>query len=270
MKKTLDALILRERPSGESDKLLTLLTAEEGRITMIAKGARSSRSRLLSVCQLYNYVNLEYYEKNELRWGSAGSVNESFFKISEDLEGASLAAYLSEIAIEITGEGVPAPDVLRMLLNCLFCIREERKPRAQIKAVFELFAASVSGFSPDLSSCGECGGEPTGEPWLDVMNGRLICADCLSRRSGGSIPLEEDEYRARNILLPLDAWSLSSMRYVLSAPISRAFAFGVSDREGMERLCRAAEVYLLNHLERSFPTLDFYRSVTNFDQGTET
>lgn len=267
MKKAIDGLILRERPSGESDKLLTLLSAEEGRITVIAKGARSSRSKLLSVCQLYNYVNLEYYEKNELRFGSAGSVNENFFRISEDLEGASLAAYLSEITLEITGEGVPAPDILRMLLNCLYCIRENKKPRQQIKAVFELFAASVSGFSPDLSACAECGCVASEDAWLDVMNGRILCGECLRGHRTVDPTSEEDEYRARSILLPMDANALATMRYILSAPISRALSFRVNDRESMARLDRAAEVYLLNHLERSFSTLDFYRSVKKFDQG---
>ncbi len=263
MKKTVDGLILRERPTGESDKLLTVLTAEEGRVTMIAKGARSSRSKLLSVCQLYNYVNLEYYEKNDLRWASGGSINENFFKISEELEGAALAAYLSEIAIEITGEGVPAPEILRALLNCLYCIREGKKPKEQIKAVFEWFAVSVSGFSPALDACAECGKAFAADLWLDVMNGHLLCGDCLGTRKGGSVPTEEDEYRARNILLPLTPWALASIRYILSAPISRVLAFSANDSEGMENLARAAEVYLLNHLERSFPTLEFYRSVTH-------
>ena len=45
------------------------------------------------------------------------------------------------------------------------------------------------------------------------------------------------------------------------------FAFQIADRESMERLTRAAEVYLTNHLERSFDTLDFYRTVKNMDQG---
>ncbi len=266
MKKAVDGLILRDLPVGESDKLLTVLTAEEGRIHIMAKGARSMRSKVLSVCHLYNYVNLEYYEKNDRRWLSGGSINDSFFGISADLEGAALSAYLAEVATEITGEGVPAPEILRMMLNSLYCIREQKKPREQIKAVFELFAASVSGFSPDLSACGECGQEPGNDLWLDVMNGRVLCGECLSRRTGGRL-FEEDEYRARNILLPLDSSSLASMRYVLSAPLSRIFAFQVADSESMARLTRAAEVYLTNHLERSFDTLDFYRAVKNMDQG---
>ena len=266
MKKAVDGLILREVPVGESDKLLTVLTAEEGRIPIMAKGARSMRSKVLSVCHLYNYVNIEYYEKNDRRWLSGGSINDSFFSISYDLEGMALSAYLCEVAIEITGEGVPAPEILRMMLNCLYCIRENKKPRAQIKAVFELFAASVSGFSPDLDGCGGCGKEPAGDLWLDVMNGRLLCSECLRRQTGDGV-FEEDEYRARNILLPLDGTSLASMRYVLSAPLGRIFAFQIASEESMALLSRAAETYLINHLERSFDTLDFYRAVRTLDQG---
>ena len=62
MKKAVDGLILRELPTGESDKLLTVLTAE-GRFLMTAKGARSMRSKVMSLCTIFTYGNFEYYEK---------------------------------------------------------------------------------------------------------------------------------------------------------------------------------------------------------------
>ncbi len=267
MKKAVDGLILREIPVGESDKLLTVLTAEEGRIPIMAKGARSMRSKVLSVCHLFNYVNLEYYEKNERRWLSGGSINDSFFGLSSDLEGSALASYLCEVASEITGEGVPAPEILRMTLNSLYCIQQNRKPRDQIKAVYELFAASVSGFEPDLSGCGACGGDGSDGMWLDVMNGQLLCGNCLQKKSGGRVPEELDEFNARNILLPLDSSALASMRYVLSAPLSRIFAFGIGEGESLSLLCHATETYLQSHLERGFDTLTFYHGVKKLDQG---
>ena len=267
MKKAVDGLILRDMPVGESDKLLTVLTAEEGRIPIMAKGARSMRSKVLSVCHLYNYVNLEYYEKNERRWLSGGSINDSFFGLSSDLEGTALASYLCDVASEITDEGVAAPEILRMTLNSLYCIQKKQKPNDQIKAVYELFAAAISGFEPDLSACAVCGTTDTKGAWLDVMNGRLLCGECLRKQSGGRVPEEVDEYSARNILLPLDPSALASMRYVLTAPLSRIFAFQLADPESMACFARACEVYLLNHLERSFDTLDFYRTVKNMDQG---
>ena len=97
--------------------------------------------------------------------------------------------------------------------------------------------------------------------WLDVMNGCLVCETCLRKRTG-NLPMPElDAYSARNILLPLDPSALACMRYVLSAPLSRSFAFSLRDDVSMENFCRAAETYLLNHLERSFDTLEFYKSV---------
>ena len=262
MKKTVDGLILRETPVGDNDKLLTVLSARDGKFTLSAKGARSVRSKFLSVCRLFTYGNFEYYEKNDRRWLSGGSANESFFGICEDLEGLSLAAYVAQIADDITGEGVDASDTLRMTLNTLYCIEKKKKPLWQIKSVYELFAVRESGMSPDLSSCCRCGKSEGGEFWLDVMNGALLCGECMKKQSGG-LPLPEfDEYSVRNIFIPIDATSLGAMQYILSAPIERIFAFSISDKESIDRLSRATETYMLNHLDRNFDTLDFYRSVT--------
>ena len=261
MKKAVDGLVLREYPVGENDKLLTVLTAEEGRFSMTAKGARSMRSKVLPIARLFTYANFEYYEKQEHRWLSGGSVNHSFFGLNSDVEGFALASYVVQVAAEITGEGVEAGDILRMTLNTLYCIEHQQKPYGQIKAVYELFAAVVSGFAPDLSGCDVCGTEAGETIWLDVMNGHLVCEECLRKRTG-NLPLPElDAYSARNILLPLDSSTLASMRYVTAAPLSRIFAFSLSDGASMETFCRVAETYLLNHLERSFDTLDFYKSV---------
>ena len=63
MRGTFDGLILRESAYGESDKLLTVLTADEGKVFMIAKGVRSLKSKNLALCRLFTYANFEYYEK---------------------------------------------------------------------------------------------------------------------------------------------------------------------------------------------------------------
>lgn len=261
MKKAVDGLILREMPIGENDKLLTVLTAEEGQVFMTAKGARSMKSKVLPLCRLFTYANLEYYEKNDRRWLSGGSVNDSFFGLNADIQGFALAAYVVQVAAEITGEGVDATDVLRMTLNTLYCIEHKQKPYAQIKGVYELFAACASGFAPDLSECAECGCTESGELWLDVMNGHILCGDCLKKRTG-NLPLPEvDAYSMRNILVPIDVSALASMRYVCTAAMSRTFAFSLRDEGSLALFAKACESYLLHHLERSFDTLDFYRTV---------
>lgn len=261
VKKTADGLVLRELPVGENDKLLTVLTAD-GQITLMAKGARSMKSKFLPICRLFTYANFEYYEKAGYCWVSGGSVNDSFFGIGSDITGFALASYILQLAAEITGEGVEAEEILRMTLNTLYAIEKKLRPYEQIKAVYEWFSVNISGFSPDLSVCSECQTKREGEMWLDVMNGRLICAECQEKHSGGSMPVPDvDAYETRNILVPIDPSALAAMRYVQSAPMKKIFSFSLKTDASLASFSRAAETYVINHLERSFDTLEFYRTV---------
>ena len=262
MRGTVDGLVLREVAVGESDKLLTVLTADYGKILMSAKGVRSMKSKSLSLCRLFTYGNFEFYEKGGKRWLAGGSVNDSFFGLNSDIEGFSLAAYIAEIASEITGEGVAAGEVLRMTLNSFYAIEKRLKPLALIKGAYELFAVRVSGLEPDVSACRECGEAFPSVAYLDVMNGSLVCESCMSRNSSGHTPIPEvDKYEARNILFPISPSVLASLRYVIGASPSRLFAFELKDEGDMADFSRLGETYLQNHLERGFDTLSFLKTV---------
>lgn len=262
MRATCDGLVIREAAYGENDKLVTVLTAQQGKMLFTAKGARSMRSKTMPLCRLFTYANLEYYEKNGRRWLSGGSVNDSFFDLTKDMEGFALASYIAELSSEITGEGVPCPEVLRMTLNALYAIEHKLKPIPLIKSAYEIFAANISGFSPDVFGCDKCGCESNEKGWwLDVMNGRIVCAPCFSS-SGGDAQRDvpTDALMTSNIFLPMDDSSVAAWRYVSTAPLKRIFSFDVSG-DSAQMLSRAAETYIINHLERSFDTLDFYHMV---------
>ena len=58
---TTNALVLREVNYKESDKILTLLTEQEGKLTVSARGCRKKDSPIAAACQL-------------LAWGDRKSV----------------------------------------------------------------------------------------------------------------------------------------------------------------------------------------------------
>ncbi len=264
MRKAVDGLVLRVIQSGDNDRRLLILTADEGRMWVNAKGARSVRSKTAVLCRAFAYINFEYYEKNGFRWLAAGSLNSDFSGLNRSLEAFSLASYVAQVAEEITGEGVEAEEILRTTLNTLYALANGLKPEEQIKAAYELYAARVSGLLPDLYECEGCGKSDfsaDGTLWLDVMNGRVICTECLRTKSGGAPLPETDKFDVRNILLPLDASALEAMRYVASAPSQRLFAFGLPLNQSLKYFSKACETYLLNHLERDFSTLQFYKSI---------
>ena len=262
MRGTVDGLVLREVAVGESDKLITVLTAPYGKILISAKGVRSMKNKNLPVCRLFTYGNFEFYEKGGKRWLASGSVNDNFFGLNSDIESFALAAYIVEIAGEISGEGVAADELLRMTLNTLYAIQNKLKPMSLIKAAYELYAASLSGFEPDVSGCRECWEPFPDEAYLDVMNGAFVCQSCMSKSRAGQMGIPEvDKFEARNIFLPINAPVLAALRYLMSAPISRAFAFELRDEGDMLDLSRLGETYLQHHLERGFESLTFLKAV---------
>ena len=259
MQYTVDGLVIRESDSGENDKRLVLLTPDHGRISVVAKGARSLRSKYMNTAALFTYGNYEITERGDHAWLSGASVTESFYGIRNDIERLALASYVVDVVYELSGESEGACDMLRLALNTLFAIANDCKPRPLIKAVFEFRAMIMSGYLPDLSGCCVCGRARGSYMYLDVMNGEMKCAECLHTVELKKQPAEDEIVSAR-ILSPLGSSTLAAARYIIEAPLERLLSFTPEDTTVSE-LSRMSETYLLHHLERGFPSLDFYHSI---------
>ena len=263
MRGTFNGLVLKECAVGESDKLLTLLTLEKGKVCISAKGVRSPKSKNLALCRPFVYANFEYYEKNGHYWLASGAINDSFFAINADIEALSLASYVVDVANELSGEEAPDEILLRVVLNTLYAIEKNLRPLELIKGAFEFFVSSHAGFMPNLNGCKSCGQAEGTSFCLDVMNGSLICSECLKTKKS---PLEDtiaeyDRFATKNILLPLTNEVIMAIRYAISSDPKRLFSFSLLKEDDVYMFSKAGEVYLQNHLERGFDTLDFYRAI---------
>ena len=251
-----DALILRAVDRGEHDKLLTLLTAEHGKLYAILKGAHSMRRREAAATEPYTWSNLELYERGGVKWVKSANAIESFPDMRYDMEKLFLAAYFCDVASELSDEHQPAGEILPLTLNALHKLSVEQGENARIKGAFEMRAACIGGFTPDLSHCRRCRRPVEGDSMLDVMNGALICKACHTHTEGLTpLPVGED-LRERTVLCQLSPGSAAALSFVATAPPKRVFAFRVTDARELGEFSRAAENYLLHHLERSFPTLE--------------
>lgn len=264
---TTDALVIRELPSGEHDRLLTLLSAEYGRLPVIAKGARSLKNKLLSPTRPFVYGNYELHRKGDFIWMRDASCTEPFTALTKDIEKLYLAQYIADVCYDLSGEDVPAGDILRLALNSYYALSRGLRDIRLIKGVFELRAAADSGYMPELSVCASCGCKAAPAWYLDVMNGALLCSSCVAGRQGNPTLAAEGlpDYNGgtgnRTILLHLSAPVLAAMRYVVSAPAGRVLSFELKDGDDAEDFSHAAETYLLNHLERGFSSLKLYHEV---------
>lgn len=258
-----DGLITRVHEVGASDKLVNIITPDRGRIGVMVKGGRSPSSKLTPISQLFTYGNFEIYEKNSMYWLRGGSVTDSFYNLSTDIGKVSLATYLCDLANELTDEDEECGELLRLLLNSLFLIGRGDRAQEIIKSAFEMRAAAVSGYLPELFGCAYCHSDSADFLYLDVMGGKLVCTDCQAKRGQRAprISKDFDDVPETSVLCGMSPSTLAALRYIVSAPEKKLFSFDLKDADDLRDLSRATEAYIINHLGRSFDSLDFYKVV---------
>lgn len=250
-KTVLKGLVLRETQTKETDKILTVLTAERGRIAVIARGARRKNSPLAAASELLAFSELVVYEQRGWLMMAEGATLELWDNIRRDVELLSLASYFAELTEAVTGEDEPAGEILSLLLNVLYALDTLKKPQETVKAAFELKLLSLAGYEPLVAECAVCGNTAPEEPVFDAEQGVVLCRACAGAGGRG--------------LLPLDPGSLAAFRHVLGAERKRMLSFTL--RGGtLERFTRACETFARVQLERDFRTLDFYKGLCRAQQ----
>jgi DNA repair protein RecO (recombination protein O) len=264
-----EGLVLREVLYRDADKMLTILTKERGKVSASCPGARARQSTMRAGTQLLSYSNFTLYESRGRYSVNAAEPVELFLGLRNDILSLSLASYFAEVLDVISEEETPSAELLSTGLNCLYALSVHKKPRALIKAVFELRAMLVAGYMPDLSECAFCGEPEMDVPIFDVRNGRVFCArhrveangnayDSFTAHDGSTA---DGSSRAKaGGLIALCPQSLQAMRYILSAEPKKMLSFSM-DEEPLERLAAATERYLACQTDKAFSTLKFYQSL---------
>lgn len=248
-------LVLSELPWGDNDKLLSVLTAERGKIGVLLKGGASLKNRAGAACIPLCYSEFVTADRGGRPWVREATETEGFSRIRTDLEDMATALYMCDVADEVCVENGDETEMLQLMLNTLYALDRQLKPRNLIKAAFELRTAAVCGFTPDLVGCAECGKENDEVMYLDVMDGNMHCSECRKKHNSDA---PREGHTA--LLMTLDKPLLDCMRYISYSNAKRYLLFDISDNY-VQQLCYYCEKYLLNHLGKGFRSLDFLHSL---------
>ncbi len=245
MKVSTDALVIREQHTGENDRIVTLVSRDFGLIRAFATGSRKINNRNHAATQMLSYGKFVLYKTKDTWRVSEAAPIATFFDLRDDIKKLSLAQYFCEVAKALTPIEDNGEEYLRLILNCLQLTANEKYNQTIIKAVFELYILSLSGYMPELTLCNSCGLKE-GTFVLDCAEGVILCQQ--------HVPILYERYA------PLSQGALMAMRYILSSQLKDAFNFTLSE-ESLSLLKDACEIYLKTQTERSFKTLDFYNSL---------
>lgn len=238
-------LVTRVTTYNDTDALLTVLTADQGKITVKARGLRRKNCPLTSACQLLAYADFTLFEYRGMYTINEAQAIELFTGLRRDLLKLSLATYFAQVSDTISQEDLVNPQLLSLLLNCLYGLDKLDLSLSVVKAVFELRCACIAGYTPDLRACYRCGCNNPDR--FNISEGRLECVKCKDTDS-------------QTIRMPITQGVLDAMRYIVSCADKRILSFQINDTTAAQ-LSDVTEAYLTRQLEQSFSTLDFYKSL---------
>jgi DNA repair protein RecO (recombination protein O) len=232
----LTAVVLRAVDYGESDRVVTLLSRERGKLSAFARGARASRRRFGGALEPFTLVAAELRERpgGELLTLDSVSPLRAHGAIRGDLARIACAGYVAELARELVRDHEPHEDLFDLLLAALGAL--DRGPaRPALLRAFELGALRAAGLAPRLDGCARCGAPlPAAGPLrFDPGHGGALCAACAPLASPGAPALSPATAGA---LLRLAEGGLAAAEgEALPAP---------SGREAREALTRFVEHHL--------------------------
>ena len=241
-----NGLIIMEKSVGESDRLITALTQDEGVLRAFAQRAKKLKSSKLSATQLFSYSRLNIYKGRDKYIINDAQPIEVFFDLRRDIERLSLAQYFCELACTLAPQEAPAGDFLRLMLNSFYFLSKNKRPNDMIKAIVEMRMLSLAGYMPNLVCCADCSCYEAEKMYFLPQSGLIYCEKCIKSVKEPSIELSRG--------------SLTAMRHIIYSEFQKLFSFSLS-KSSLKEVSFASEKYVLYTLGRSFNTLEFYHKV---------
>lgn len=180
---TTEAVILREMPVHEADRLFFLFSRERGLLRAVAKGVKKPSSKLGGHLDLFYHAAFELVETSRnggtsLQTISGVKVMNSHDGIRGDVEKTALASRISEICLKLVEDEHALPRLFSVLTEVLKTIADREVPSWSPEA-FGIAAISVLGHLPDWRFCTKCNAKlEEGNHSLDPDRSGPICPKC--------------------------------------------------------------------------------------------
>lgn len=160
----LTGVVVGHQDLGETDRILRFLTAERGRVDLVARGARASRKRFGGVLELGNRVRVLPARSR----GGLGRIQEvellkAVDRARSDLDRIALLAYGCELLGAMAGHDLPEPKQTRLLVVWLELLEMDAVAGVASRLALEAKALTFAGVLPSLTHCAACR-EPLVDP----------------------------------------------------------------------------------------------------------
>lgn len=149
-------IILKRVNYGEADRILTVITPDMGKLSILAKGVRRSKSKLAGGLELFSVTHLGYINgKSELKTVTSTQLEQYYGNITDNIEVTMLAYEFLKLIDQLTQDSCDA-DYFDLLVNGLESLNDhvDHPDVVYVWFVSSLLAMHGTGFNLEQQTTG--------------------------------------------------------------------------------------------------------------------
>lgn len=181
-------MVIRTVDYRDNDRILTLFTAENGRVDAKARNCRKATSPLLGCTQPFTYGEYQLFSSKGKYIIDQGEVLESFYPLREDVTRFAAASLCASLCLEGVQAEESSEDIFSLLYHTLSFLTYGDSDPGDLVACFLIRFLSLAGFRPAITHCAMCGRDMRDDPIIRFLpdRGGAACAACapVGRRIG--------------------------------------------------------------------------------------
>jgi DNA repair protein RecO (recombination protein O) len=179
-----EAIVLRQYPLSESDRIIVFITREFGKVRTAAKGVKKATSRIAGYLEPLNHIRVEFFAKegHDLGQVRQAELIHSYLGRNPDLKQVYAFNYFAEISCEISPDNQANAPLFRLLLATLDLGTRLDINKALVR-YFEVWCLRLSGLFPNYGYCPNCGKCVKDEGFFaQLQAGQGLCEACARGR----------------------------------------------------------------------------------------
>jgi DNA repair protein RecO (recombination protein O) len=178
----IEAVVMRSFPLRETSRVVHLLSAERGRIHVVAKGVRGPRSRFGAALEPFTRIGavIYYRAERDLQFMSQAEILARRPALPTSINRFAYASGVIELVDQALAGEEPVPVLFALVDSSLETL--ERVPEVGLRAAFMGYVArlvSVLGYRPELEHCVSCRNQLDGGiVFFAAARGGTTCRTC--------------------------------------------------------------------------------------------
>lgn len=175
------AIVLSKINYSESSLIVSLFTKNNGLTSAIIKGGRRPKSKLTSVVDVLNFIQIILYKKEsrEIQIISSADLISYYPKIKSKIELTGYALAICELIKTLLVENESNELIFNGLVRILSLIENESEPPEVLFGRFLIFFVKEIGYELNLETCELCAAELKPNSRIGYISpSGFICSRC--------------------------------------------------------------------------------------------